>query len=313
MEMENKTSVKVFVFSGLTNDSNLVPFLFIFFLLVYMMTVVGNVGMMTVVRTTSNFHNPMYYFLSYLSMLDLCYSSVVTPKMLCDLWSKVRSISFHGCVLQLFFFITFAVTESLVLSGMSYDRYVAICHPLYYITIMTKKRCLSLLLLASSIGLLQASIQTACIFSREYCRMNIIDHFYCDIPPLLKLSCSRTLLCYILSVISICSCGVGSLVTVVFSYTLIVSSIIRLKSTKGRQKAFSTCSSHMLCVSIFYGTALFIYLRPPNAAFEKQDKVVSVFYTVMIQMLNPLIYSLRNREVKKAIIEAVIKIQKFQR
>ncbi|XP_068129269.1 olfactory receptor 5AR1-like [Hyperolius riggenbachi] len=309
MRMENKTSVRVFVFSGLTDDSSLVPFLFIFFLLVYMVTVVGNVGMMIAVRTLSSLHSPMYYFLSYLSMVDLCLSSAVTPKMLCDLWSDMKSISFHCCALQLFFFAGLAVTESLVLSGMSYDRYVAICHPLYYITIMTKTKCLVLLLLASSIGLLQAFIQTTCIFSLEYCRMNIIDHYYCDIPPLLKLSCSRTLPCYILSVISMSLCGVGAMLMVFVSYTLIVTSILQMKSMEGRKKAFSTCSSHMLCVAIFYGTSCFVYLRPPSTVFEKQDQVVSIIYTVMIPMVNPLIYSLRNREVKKAVKEALCRFQ----
>ncbi|XP_075061694.1 olfactory receptor 5AP2-like [Mixophyes fleayi] len=305
--MDNTTQVRVFVFSGLTDNEKLVPFLFIFFLLVYMVTIVGNVGLMSVVSKTSKLHTPMYYFLSYLSMVDLCYSSVITPKMLFDILSKIKSISFNGCAFQLFFFASLAVTEALVLSNMSYDRYIAICHPLNYVSIMTKKKCLCLVLLATFIGFLQSSVQTSCVFSLQFCGSNLIDHFYCDIPPLLRLSCSRTLPCDMVTVLFTCSCGIGSMMTILISYTLIVSSILQMKSAEGRQKAFSTCSSHLMCVSIFYGAVFFIYLRSPNSAFGKRDKVVSVFYSVVIPMLNPLIYSLRNQEVKRVIVEAVQK------
>ncbi|XP_072254853.1 olfactory receptor 5AP2-like [Pyxicephalus adspersus] len=307
MSKINKTQVNFFLFSGLTNDGTLVPFLFILFTLVYTLTVVGNSGMIALVHTTSRFHSPMYYFLSYLSMVDLCYSSVVTPKMLCDLWVEIKSISYNGCVIQLFFFAGLAVTEALLLSGMSYDRYAAICHPLRYNSIMTRKKCWGLVLLASSIGFLQSSVQTSCVFSLHYCGPNNIDHFYCDIPPILKLSCSKTFPCDTVTVFFTCSCGIGSVVTILISYCLIVASILGIKSAEGRQKAFSTCSSHIMCVSIFYGTVFFIYLRPPTAVFEKSDKVVSVFYSVMIPMLNPLIYSLRNQEVKKTLIETILK------
>ncbi|XP_075061097.1 olfactory receptor 5B12-like [Mixophyes fleayi] len=304
--MDNTTQVRVFVFSGLTDNEKLVPFLFIFFLLVYMVTIVGNVGLMSVVSKTTKLHTPMYYFLSYLSMVDLCYSSVITPKMLFDILSKIKSISFNGCALQFFFFAALVVIEALILSNMSYDRYIAICHPLSYVSIMTKKKCLCLVLLASFFGFLQSSVQTSCVFSLQFCGSNVIDHFYCDIPPLLTLSCS-TLPCDKLTVFFTCLCGIGSMMTILISYTLIVSSILRIKSAEGRQKAFSTCSSHLMCVSIFYGTVFFIYLRSSNSAFEKRDKVVSVFYTVVIPMLNPLIYSLRNQEVKRVIVEAVQK------
>ncbi|KAM5171714.1 olfactory receptor 5AP2-like [Mantella aurantiaca] len=303
----NQTQVCYFLFSGLTNDGRLVPFLFIFFTLVYAVTVVGNAGMITVVHTTSSFHTPMYYFLSYLSAVDLCYSSTITPKMLCDLWSKVKSISYTGCALQLFFFAGLAVTEALLLSGMSYDRYAAICHPLHYNLIMTRNKCWGVVLLSSSIGFLQASVQTSCVFTLHYCGLNMIDHFYCDIPPLLKLSCSRTLPCDAAMVFFTCSCGIGSMVMVLASYSHIVASILQMKSTEGRRKAFSTCSSHIMCITIFYGTVFFIYLRPPAAAFDKRDKVVSVFYSVMIPMLNPLIYSLRNQEVKNILMKAIHK------
>ncbi|XP_072006623.1 olfactory receptor 5AP2-like [Engystomops pustulosus] len=304
MDITNKTQVTSFLLTGLTDNKKLVPFLFTLFLVVYTVTIVGNTGMVIIVHGTAGLHGPMYYFLSCLSMVDLCYSSVVTPKMLFDLFSKMKSISYNGCALQLFFFAALAVTEALLLSSMSYDRYVAICHPLHYVSIMTRRRCRSLVLLSTSIGFLQSAVQTSCVFHVQFCGPHVLDHFYCDIPPLLKLSCSSTLLCDLVTIFFTCSCGVGSMVTVLVSYTLIISSIVRMKSTEGRRKAFSTCSSHLTCVSIFYGTVFFIYLRPPDTGFGKWDKVVSIFYSVMIPMLNPLIYSLRNQDVKRVIVQA---------
>ncbi|CAI9594050.1 unnamed protein product [Staurois parvus] len=307
MNNANKTQVDVFELSGLTDDREFAPFLFIFFLLVYMITVCGNIGIIAVVQISPSLHTPMYYFLSYLSVVDLLYSSVVTPKMLSDLLSDKKFISFVGCALQFYFYVALAITESLLLSTMSYDRYVAICQPLCYVSIMTKKRCLNLILLVFKVGCLQSVVQTSCIFTLEYCGPNFINHFYCDGPPLFKLSCSDTFWCDLIAFFFVSSCGIGSMVTVLSSYSLIVASILRMKSAEGRQKAFSTCSSHIMCISIFYGTVFFIYLRPPTAAFDKKDKVASVFYTVMIPMLNPLIYSLRNQEVRKILRKTIHK------
>ncbi|XP_075061662.1 olfactory receptor 5AP2-like [Mixophyes fleayi] len=305
MDVINKTQVRVFVFSGLTDNRELAPFLFVFFLHVYMVTVVGNIGMMAVVHSTSNLHTPMYFFLSYLSLVDLLYSSVVTPKMLSDLISMRKTISFHGCALQLFFFATLAGTEVFLLSNMSYDRYAAICHPLHYVSIMTKKKCWCLVVLAFTFGFLQSSIHTSCVFSLQFCGSNLITHFCCDIPPLLKLSCSDTFSCDMVAVFFILSFGLGSFITILISYTFIISSILRIKSGEGRKKAFSTCSSHLMCVTIFYMSIFFTYLRSPSSVFEKQDKVTAVFYSVVTPMLNPLIYSLRNQEVKRAIIQVM--------
>ncbi|XP_077329948.1 olfactory receptor 5AR1-like [Lithobates pipiens] len=303
----NKTQITVFEFSGLSNDKEVAPFLFVFFLLVYMVTVCGNTGMMAMVHISPSLHTPMYYFLSHLSMVDLFYSSVVTPKMLSDLLSDRKLISFVGCALQFFFFAALASTEVFVLSDMAYDRYVAICHPLHYVSVMTKKKCLSLVILAFSVGFIQSSAQTSSLFSLEYCKSNLIDHFYCDIPPLLRLSCSETYACNIVTLFFVCFCSLSSMTTILVSYTLIFSSILRINSAAGRRKAFSTCSSHLMCASIFYITVFFTYLHPSSSALEKQDKVASVFYTVVTPMLNPLIYSLRNQEVKKAIMRLVQK------
>ncbi|XP_063785552.1 olfactory receptor 5B12-like [Pseudophryne corroboree] len=303
----NNTQVRVFVFSGLTDNGKLTPFLFILFLHIYMVTVVGNIGMMVIVHTSSNLHTPMYFFLSYLSLVDVFYSSVITPKMLSDLISARKAISFVGCALQFFFFAALACTEVLLLSSMSYDRYAAICHPLHYVSIMTKKKCWYLVVVSFSIGFLQSSVQTSCIFSLQFCGSNLIDHFYCDVPPLLKLSSSDTFTCDIVTLFLIVSCSLGSLTTILISYIFILSSILRLKSAEGRRKAFSTCSSHLTCATIYYVSVFFAYLHSPSHVFEKQIKVASVFYSVVTPMLNPLIYSLRNQEVKKVFIQAVHK------
>ncbi|XP_068129279.1 olfactory receptor 5A1-like [Hyperolius riggenbachi] len=303
----NKTEVTTFVLSGLTEDEHLVPFLFAFFLLVYLGCVVFNIGMVFVVLTAPTLQTPMYRFLGYLSMVDIVYSSAITPKMLADFTSKLKLISFTGCAIQFFFFDALGVTEVLLLSIMAYDRYAAICHPLLYVSLMTYKKCSGLVIFAFSIGFLQSVVQTSCIFSLDFCGPNYIDSFYCDVPPLLKLACSNSLLCHFITFFFVGSCAGGSLTTILVSYTLIVTSILQIKSSEGRKKAFSTCSSHLLCVSIFYGTVFFIYLRPPAKVLEKQDKAASLFYTVIIPMLNPLIYSLRNQEVKRVIRGALRK------
>ncbi|KAG9466439.1 hypothetical protein GDO78_016646 [Eleutherodactylus coqui] len=298
MVTTNKTHVVGFSFSGITDDATLVPVLFIFFLKVYLVTFVGNVGMVILVLKTPNLHTPMYFFLGYLSV------------MLLDLLSIKKTISFTGCALQFFIFAAMAATEAFILSNMSYDRYVAICHPLHYASIMTKKKCWCLVLFSFTVGFMQSLVQTSCVFNLEFCGSNHIAHFYCDVPPLLKLSCSDTFICYMITTSIISSCGVGSFLTILVSYTFIVSSILHIKSSEGRRKAFSTCSAHLTSVSILFGSVFFVYLRSSTSDFGKQDKVASVFYTVIMPMLNPLIYSVRNQEVKKILRMASQRTQK---
>ncbi|XP_073511104.1 olfactory receptor 5AR1-like [Phyllobates terribilis] len=305
MDNLNKTQVTMFVFSGLTNDTKLALFAFTFFLLVYIITVVGNVGMMVIIHKTPALHTPMYYFLSYLSMVDLLYSSSVTPKMVVDLISIEKVITFNDCALQFFIFSSLAGTEVVLLSNMSYDRYAAICHPLHYGSIMTKKKCSYLVVFAFFLGILQSAAQTICVFSLEYCSSNFINHFYCDILPVLTLSCSKTFSCDMVTVFLIGSYSVSSLTTIMISYIYILFSILQMKSAKGRQKAFSTCSSHLICSSIFYISVLLTYVRPHSGTFKDEDKVVSILYSVITPMVNPLIYSLRNQEVKKVIVRAM--------
>ncbi|XP_068129311.1 olfactory receptor 5AR1-like [Hyperolius riggenbachi] len=308
MDSRNKTQVSMFGFTGLTDSRELAPYLFIVFLLAYIVTIVGNVGMMVLVWSSSNLQTPMYYFLSSLSFVDLLYSSSVTPKMLFDFFNVKKSITFLGCALQFYFFVALANTEAMILSNMSYDRYVAICHPLHYTLIMTKKRCFSLVLYSSSVGFLQSTVLTSCVFNLPFCGPTLIKHFYCDIPPLLKLSCSNTLQCDLVTAVLVVGFGLYLLTTIFLSYAFIISSILKIACAKGRQKTFSTCSSHIICVGTFCASVFFVYLHPHSDAFEKQDKVASVFYCIVTPMLNPLIYSLRNEEVKKNLVQAIRKL-----
>ncbi|XP_077329945.1 olfactory receptor 5AR1-like [Lithobates pipiens] len=307
MDVKNKTQVTVFEFSGLTDDKLVAPFLFMLFLVVYIVTVLGNVGMMAMVHISPSLHTPMYYLLKYLSMVDLFYSSVITPKMLSDLLSERKLITFIGCSLQFYFFCALVGTEVFVLSDMAYDRYVAICHPLHYVSVMTKKKCQSLVIISFSVGFVQSVAQTTSLFSLEFCDSNHIDHFYCDIPPLVRLSCSETRACTIVTLFFVCSCSLSSMMIILVSYTFIMSSVLRINSAAGRRKAFSTCSSHLMCATIFYVTVSCTYLHPSSSTLKKQENVSSVFYTVVTPMLNPLIYSLRNQEVKKAILRLLKK------
>ncbi|XP_075715888.1 olfactory receptor 2AG2 [Rhinoderma darwinii] len=305
MDLINGTQVTMFVFSGLTDNKVLIPFLLVLFSLVFVMALTGNVGVIALVYHSSKLHSPMYYFLSFLSWIDVFYASIITPKMILDLNSLKKVISFNGCALQFFFLAALGGSENFLLTTMSYDRYVAICHPLHYMSIMTKKRCLHLVYVAFVVGFLQSSAQTSCTFSLQFCGSNLIDHFFCDIAPILKLSCSDPLYCNMVTVYLV---GIGTMIpflTIIFSYMLILFSILRMASAEGRKKAFSTCSSHLICASVFYITVFFNYLRPPSSVFTSQDKVASIFYAVVTPMLNPLVYTLRNQEIKRTIEQAM--------
>ncbi|XP_069819504.1 olfactory receptor 5AR1-like [Dendropsophus ebraccatus] len=311
MSTINRTHVVVFLFSGLTDDVNVAPILFVFFLKVYLVTLVGNAGMVALILKTPKLHTPMYFFLGYLSMVDLLYSSAISFKMLPDLISTKKIITFTGCTLQIFFLSAMAAAETFLLSCMSYDRYVAICHPLHYVSLMTKKKCWGLVLFSFTVGFLLSLAQTRCVLSLEFCGSNHITHFFCDVPPLLKLSCSDTFTCDMVTMLLISICGIGSLLTILVSYAFIVYSIFKIKSSEGRKKAFGTCSAHLTSVSISYGSVLFVYVRSPTSDFGDRDKVVAVFYSLIIPMLNPLIYSVRNQEVKRALKTATWRPRKF--
>ncbi|XP_032068067.1 LOW QUALITY PROTEIN: olfactory receptor 5AS1-like [Thamnophis elegans] len=297
MAGENCTLKENFILLGFTDCPVLKNILFVIFLLIYIITVVGNTVIIWVVKINSHLQTPMYFFLSNLSFLDLCYSSVVTPKMLVNFLHTKKIISYTGCILQLYFYAGLATTECYLLAVMAYDRYVAICNPLIYTYIMSRRICIFLVVFSYLAGFLNSTIQTGFSLRVTCCKTNVIDHFFCDGPPLSYLYFSDITLNELLlfTIVGFNEVTTTSLVFV--SYCCIIFTILRMDSVKGKYKAFSTCTSHLMVVTLFYGTLLFMYLRPTTSYSMNIDKVVSVFYTMIIPMLNPIIYSLKNKEV----------------
>lgn len=310
MAQINCTQVKEFILTGLTDRQDLKTPLFVVFLTIYLFTVVGNLGLILVIRTDARLNTPMYFFLSNLAFVDFCYTSAITPKMLGNFLYKQNVISFNACAAQLGCFLAFMTAECLLLASMAYDRYVAICNPLLYRVVMSPGVCIQLVAVPYSYGFLIALFHTILTFRLSYCHSNVINHFYCDDMPLLRLTCSDTHS----KQIWIFACAgitfISSVLIVFVSYVYIISAILSIRSAEGRCKAFSTCSSHMLAVTIFYGTLIFMYLQPSSNHSLDTDKMASVFYTVIIPMLNPLIYSLRNKEVKNALKKVTTNRQK---
>ncbi|XP_045048859.2 olfactory receptor 8A1 [Desmodus rotundus] len=300
MAAENHSTLVDFILGGLTRRPELQLTLFLLFLGIYTVTMIGNLGMMTLIGLNAQLHTPMYFFLSNLSLVDLCYSSVITPKMLVNFLSEKNIISYAGCMAQLYFFLVFVIAEGYMLTVMAYDRYVAICRPLLYNIIMSHQACSLLVAVVYIMGLVGSTILTGLMIQLPYCEV-LITHYFCDILPLMKLSCSST---YEVQMTMFFVAGFNIIVTcltVMVSYAFIIYSILRISTAEGRSKAFSTCSSHLVAVGMFYGSGAFMYLKPPTASSLAQENVASVFYTTVIPMLNPLIYSLRNKEVKAAI------------
>ncbi|XP_027716569.1 olfactory receptor 5B2-like [Vombatus ursinus] len=309
--MENRSEVKEFILTGLTDVPEIEISLFIMFTLIYLITLVGNLGIVALISWDSRLHTPMYFFLSNLSLVDFGYSSAITPKVMAGLLTGDKVISYNGCATQLFFVGVFAITESYLLASMAYDRHAAICKPLHYTTTMTSTVCAHLASGAYICGFLSSSIVIGSMFSLSFCRSNIVHHFFCDIPPLLVLSCSDIHISELV-VFILASLNTFFTFLVIFtSYLLIFIAILKIRSTEGRQKAFSTCASHLTAVSIFYGTISFMYFQPSSNHSMDTDKIVSVFYTMVIPMLNPLVYSLRNKDIKNAFKKAV-RGQQFQ-
>ncbi|XP_056650517.1 olfactory receptor 8B3-like [Monodelphis domestica] len=301
MASKNDSSVTEFILAGLTDQPELQLPLFLLFLVAYMITIVGNLGLIILIKMNSHLHTPMYYFLFNLSFIDLCYSSVVTPKMLMNFVLKKNIISYSGCMAQLYFYCFFVISECYMLTIMAYDRYVAICNPLLYHVTMSHQVCTCLMGGAYVMGFAGAMAHTGCMLRLSFCDANIINHYMCDILPLLQLSCTST---YVNELVVFIVVGINIIVpsvTIFTSYVLILSSILSMSSTEGRSKAFSTCSSHIIAVTLFFGSASFMFLKPSSSGSMDQGKVSSVFYTNIGSMLNPLIYSLRNKDVQIAL------------
>uniref|UniRef100_G3TRG3 Olfactory receptor n=2 Tax=Loxodonta africana TaxID=9785 RepID=G3TRG3_LOXAF len=307
MSRSNNTNVSDFILMGLTDSEEIRLVLFTLFLLIYLVTLLGNTGMILIIRLDLQLHTSMYFFLSHLSFLDLSYSTVITPKTLENLLTSTKDISFVGCFTQLYFFVFLGATECFLLSSMAYDRYVAICNPLRYPVVMSTILCGSLITASYVIGFIDSFVNILCMNTLHFCDSNVIHHFFCDIPPILALSCTDTHDTESMIFIFAGSTLMVSLITISVSYASILSTILKINSTSGKRKAFSTCASHLLGVTIFYGTMIFTYLKPGKSYSLGKDQVTSVFYTIVIPMLNPLIYSLRNKEVKNALIRVIQK------
>ncbi|MBZ3884906.1 Olfactory receptor 147 [Sciurus carolinensis] len=300
MASGNGSSVIQFILLGLTQQPELQLPLFLLFLAIYVVSVVGNLGLIVLIVLNPHLHTPMYYFLFNLSFIDLCYSSVIIPRMLMS-FIKQNIISYAECMAQLFFFCFFVIDECCILTSMAYDRYVAICKPLLYRVTMSHQVCLMLMVGGYAMGLVGAMAHTGCMLRLSFCDANVINHYMCDIPPLLQLSCTSTSINELVVFIVV---GVNIIVpslTIFISYTLILSNILGIHSTKGRAKAFSTCSSHIMTVSLFFGSSAFIYFKSSPGVSGDQDKVSTVFYTIVGPMMNPFIYSLRNKDVQVAL------------
>ncbi|XP_036770966.2 olfactory receptor 9K2-like [Manis pentadactyla] len=295
----NHSEVTDFILVGFRVCPELRILLFLLFLLVYAMVLLGNVGMIAIILIDPRLNTPMYFFLGNLSFVDLFYSSVIAPKAMTNFWSESKSISFGGCVTQLFLFVLFIVTEGFLLAVMAYDRFIAICNPLLYSVQMSTRLCTQLVAGSYFCGCISSVLQTSMTFILSFCASRAIDHFYCDDRPLQRISCSDL---YIHKMVSFFLCGIiilPTIIVIIVSYMYIASTVLKIRSIEGRKKAFFTCSSHLGVVSVLYGAIIFMYVIPDR--FPELSKVASLCYTLVTPMLNPLIYSLRNKDVKEAL------------
>ncbi|CAH6788342.1 olfactory receptor 10AG1 [Phodopus roborovskii] len=305
---ENATAVTQFLFLGFSGLPNIQGFLFGMFSIMYMIILMGNSFIIVLARIDPALQKPMYFFLANFSFLEICYVSVTLPRILYNLWTQDRRICLLACAVQMFFFLILAATECFLLAVMSYDRYVAICNPLHYPLVMNPTKCTQMAV-GSWLGGIPVQIgQTCRIFSLHFCHLNIIDHFFCDVPPILKLACGDTSM-HELSVYLVAMLFVAfPFMLILASYSKIIVTILKLPTAMGRAKAFSTCSSHLVVVVLFFGSATINYLRPKSIHSARTDELLSLFYTIVTPMFNPLIYSLRNKDVIAALRRVLLKM-----
>uniref|UniRef100_A0A8C6CMN5 Olfactory receptor n=1 Tax=Moschus moschiferus TaxID=68415 RepID=A0A8C6CMN5_MOSMO len=308
MDRGNCSSLTEFIFLGITDNTEKKVILFTMFLLVYLINLLANLGMITLIRMDPQLHTPMYFFLSHLAFCDLCNSTAIGPKMLVDIFAENKTIPFYGCALQFLVFCMFSDSESLLLAVMAYDRYKAVSSPLLYAVSMSSGVCSLLMAGVYLVGMADALTHTTLAFRLCFCGSNEINHFFCDVPPLLLLSCSDTQVNELVIFTVFGFIELSTISGVLVSYCYIILSVLKIHSAEGRFKAFSTCTFHLTAVVIFQGTMLFMYFRPSSSYSLDQDKMSSLFYTLVIPMLNPLIYSLRNEDVKQALIKLKTKL-----
>ncbi|XP_036178845.1 olfactory receptor 502-like [Myotis myotis] len=303
----NHTAVTGFILLGLTDDPILKVILFMIILCIYLVTVSGNLSTIILIRISPQLHHPMYFFLSHLASADICLSTSITPNMLVNFLVERNPISYHGCITQLGSGAFFGTVECLLLAIMAYDRFVAIYKPLFYSTKMSTQVCVQFLIVAYVGGFLNASSFAICYYFLFFCGPNRVNHFFCDFAPLIELSCSDSSIPAVVPSFTSGSIIVFTVFVIIVSYMYILITILKMRSKEGRCKAFSTCTAHLTAVSLYFGTLTFIYVMPKSSYSTEQNKVVSVFYTVVIPMLNPIIYSLRNNDIKGALKRVLLK------
>ncbi|XP_057579406.1 olfactory receptor 1L4 [Hippopotamus amphibius kiboko] len=302
METKNySSSTSGFILLGISSNPQLQKPLFAVFLVMYLVTLVGNGLIILAIRSDSRLHTPMYFFLSNLSFMDICFTTVIVPKMLVNLLSESKSISYVGCLVQMYFFMAFANTDSYLLASMAIDRLVAICNPLHYDVVMSPQRCLLLLLGSCTISHLHSMLRVLLMSRLSFCASHVIKHFFCDTQPVLKLSCSDTSSSQIVVMTETLAVIATPFLCILFSYLRIIITVLKIPSAAGKQKAFSTCGSHLTVVVLFYGSVIYVYFRPLSMYSVVKDRVATVMYTVVTPMLNPFIYSLRNKDMKRGL------------
>ncbi|XP_067411408.1 olfactory receptor 5V1-like [Emydura macquarii macquarii] len=298
-DARNQTRIPEFVLLGFSNHPQVQLILFVAFASAYAVALMGNISIITVICSQPGLHTPMYFFLVNLSLLDIgCVTSTV-PQMLKNLLAQKKAISFQGCLAQMYFFSAFLLTELLVLTAMAFDRYMAICHPLHYSLIMSQRTCCRLAVGIWVSGFLVSLPHTLSLLRLSFCGPNIINHFFCELPPLLQLSCMDTSYNQTLALVTDVFLGIGCFLFTLLSYIYIISSILKIHSAQGKRKVFSTCSSHVMVVTLFFSTVIYTYIQPPSV-YQNRDKAMAILYSVVTPLVNPLIYSLRNKEVKEA-------------
>ncbi|XP_004917568.3 olfactory receptor 5B21-like [Xenopus tropicalis] len=299
--MENLTSADRFILLGLTSTPYLQELCVLLILIMYIVTIAGNLLLIIVVGTSVQLQTPMYFFLCNLSVIDICFSSTIVPKLLINTLAHDKSISLFGCASQMFFHLALGCTECMILAAMAYDRYAAICKPLHYYQVMNKRVCICLASGSWAVSLINSAIHVVFTFQLPFCRSNHLNHFFCEIPPFLYISCRDTWFNEVATYISASIIGIGSLSLTLISYVYIVLTILNMCSAEGKMKAFSTCASHLTVVLLYFFTIFFMYLHPHSDYYPETSKMVSLIYTVVTPMLNPIIYSIRNVEVKSSI------------
>ncbi|NXJ66132.1 OR5V1 protein, partial [Rostratula benghalensis] len=309
MQRVNLSMVSEFVLVGLSDAPEVRFFLFVLFLIVYLATMAGNITILVAMSTDTRLHNPMYFFLGNLSLLDILCPTITVPKMLEALLLENKVISFTGCMLQLFFLIDVVGTEIFLLAVMAYDRYVAICHPLQYVNIVSLRLCAHLAIGTWVVGFFNSLLHTSLVFTLFFCDSNEVDQYYCDIPPVLTLSCSPTYSRELVTLVVAGVLGSAAFVVTLVSYLYILVAILSMSSSESRHKAFSTCGSHLMVVCLFYGTTICTYVRPSSTYSPNQDRIVSMLYGTLTPLLNPIIYSLRNKEVKCALRRLISQVR----